>query len=76
MCTYWRILPTNLLIQDKVEYSEGIVARGGSSEVRKGIYRGEEVAVKCITFNLYVTSEKIMRVSDANCVVQAFDHRL
>ena len=52
------------------------MARGGSSEVRKGIYRGEEVAVKCITFNLYVTSEKIMRVSDANCVVQAFDRRL
>ena len=52
------------------------MARGGFSEVRKGMYRGEEVAVKCITFNQHVTSEKIMRVSGADCRVQAVDSQL
>lgn len=63
MCTYWRVLPAKLVAQGKVECSEDIAARGGFSEVRKGTYRGVEVAVKCITFNQHVTSEKIMRVS-------------
>ena len=72
LCAYWRVLPAKLLIQGKLEYSEDITARGGFSEVRRGTYKGEEVAVKCIRFNQHVTSEKIMRVSGTNFEVQAF----
>ena len=34
------------------------------------VYEGEEGAVKCITFNQPVTSEKIMKVSCTDCGVR------
>ena len=73
LCAYWRVLPAKLVAQGELEYSESIAGRGGSSEVRKGRYGGEEVAVKCITFNQHVTSEKIMKVSYTYHRVQTVD---
>ena len=67
------MLPAKLVIQGELECSEDIVGRGGFSEVRKGTYGGEEVAVKCITFNQHVTSEKIMKVSCADRRAQVID---
>jgi hypothetical protein len=64
------------VIQGELACSEAIAAQGGCSEVRKGTYSGEEVAVKCIRFNQHVTSEKIMKVSRADCGVQVVDPRL
>lgn len=68
-----RVIPAKQVIQSELECSEGIVGRGGCSEVRKGTYGGEEFAVKCPTFNQHVTSEKILKVSCAEYGIQVVD---
>ena len=55
-------LPGSYLLSDKFDISGKVVASGGFADVRKGVFKGKDVAVKTLRVSLTDDKGKIRRV--------------
>ena len=57
-------LPESMVMSEEIKVEEEILASGGFSDVRRGIYEGHRVAVRALRVTLKDDISKIRKVSD------------